>query len=129
MTLSLATKDQGIVGNATILEMTLRPGNNTLPMTAIVDQVAVITEMNRSPGGIVDFLVTGTSSVYNGVHIPYYVCTTPPFRKPPTDMIFFIGESTRLQRASLEHEHKTSLGRQHLSVRFAWERISQPTGL
>jgi len=72
VTLSLATKDQGIIGNATILEMTLRPGNNTLPMTAIVDQVAVITEMNRSPEGIVDFLVTGTSSVYNGVHIPYY---------------------------------------------------------
>ena len=71
VTLSLATATEGIVGNSTILNMTIAPGNNTLPMTAIVDQTKVISSMDSD--GFVDMIITGTSSVYNGQHITYYV--------------------------------------------------------
>lgn len=70
VTLSLATAAAGVIGNATILEMTVVPGNNTLPLTAIVDQDKVISSMDKN--GFVDMIITGTSSVYNGQHIPYY---------------------------------------------------------
>jgi hypothetical protein len=71
VTFSLATADQGNVGNATINNMTLVPGNNTIPMTANIDQVKVAAA--RDAQGIVAMIITGTSSVYNGQHIPYYV--------------------------------------------------------
>lgn len=70
VTLSLATATAGIVGNATILDLTIAPGNNTLPMTAIVDQTKVISSMDKD--GFVNLLITGTSSIYNGQHITYY---------------------------------------------------------
>lgn len=71
MTLSLATAKQGIVGNSTILDMTIAPGNNTLPMTAFINQTLILSAMDSE--GYVDLIITGTSSVYDGQHIPYYV--------------------------------------------------------
>jgi UDP-glucose 4-epimerase len=70
VTLSLATASAGIVGNSTILDMTIVPGNNSFPMTAIIDQTKVISSMDSQ--GFVNMIITGTSAVYNGQHITYY---------------------------------------------------------
>jgi len=70
VTLSLATTKTGILGNATILDMTIAPGNNTIPMTAFINQTQILSAMDAE--GKVDLLITGTSSVYNGQHIVYY---------------------------------------------------------
>lgn len=70
VTLSLQTVKEGVVGNATINNLTIAPGNNTLPMTATVDQTKVISSMDSN--GFVDMVITGTSAVYNGQHITYY---------------------------------------------------------
>jgi len=70
VTLSLATAKTGILGNSTILDMTVAPGNNTLPMTAFINQTQIISAMDSE--GYVDLIITGTSSVYNGQHITYY---------------------------------------------------------
>jgi len=70
VTLSLETLKSGLVGNATILNLTIAPGNNSLPMTAVVDQTKVLSSMDSD--GFVEMVITGTSSVYNGQHIPYY---------------------------------------------------------
>lgn len=72
VTLSLATASQGIVGNATIENFTIVPGNNTLPMYAIVDQVKMLSSLNFTTG-MVNLTITGTSAVYNGQHLTYYV--------------------------------------------------------
>jgi hypothetical protein len=71
VTLSLETLKGGNVGNATILNLTIAPGNNTLPMSAVVDQTKVVSSMDSD--GFVEMVITGTSSVYNGQHITYYV--------------------------------------------------------
>lgn len=70
VTLSLETLKGGNVGNATILNLTIAPGNNTLPMSAVVDQTKVLSSMDSD--GFVEMAITGTSSVYNGQHITYY---------------------------------------------------------
>lgn len=70
VTLSLSTAQAGIVGNSTVQDMTIRPGNNSLPMTAIVNQTALVSSLDKS--GKVNLTITGTSSVYNGQHLTYY---------------------------------------------------------
>ena len=75
MTLSLSTAQKGVIGNSTIYDMTLVPGNNTLAMTGILDQTLVIESTNSS--GYVDLIITGQSAVYNGQHLPYYVSNPP----------------------------------------------------
>jgi len=71
VTLTLSTAKHGVVGNSSIPDMTLRPGNNTLPMTAIIDQLMVTDSMN-SKTGIVELLIKGNSSIRNGQHLTYY---------------------------------------------------------
>ena len=71
MTLSLSTAQKGVVGNSTIYDMTLVPGNNTLAMTGIMDQALVLGSTNSS--GFVDLIITGQSAIYNGQHLTYYV--------------------------------------------------------
>jgi hypothetical protein len=79
VTLTLATLKAGVVGNTTINDMTLVPGNNTLPMTGIIDQALVTESLNSS--GFVTLSITGQSAIYNGQHLTYYVRTTPsPFQ-------------------------------------------------
>jgi len=77
VTLSLSTAAQGVVGNATVNDMTLVPGNNTLPMTAIIDQDKVTKSMGAD--GMVELFILGTSSVYNGQHLTYYVSCVSGF--------------------------------------------------
>jgi len=69
VTLALTTAKAGFVGNATINNMTLKPGNNSLPLTGLLNQTAVIESLNN---GFVDMLITGQESVYNGEHLVYY---------------------------------------------------------
>lgn len=71
MTLSLSTEKAGIVGTSTVNDMTIRPGNNSLPMTAVLNQTAIVSSLDAS--GKVNMTITGTSSVYNGEHLSYYV--------------------------------------------------------
>ncbi|KAL3417550.1 hypothetical protein PVAG01_10560 [Phlyctema vagabunda] len=71
VTLSLATEAKGVVGNATINNMTLRPGLNILPMQAVIDQALVLGSLDAATG-LVEMKITGTSAVYNGQNLPYY---------------------------------------------------------
>lgn len=73
MTLILSTAKAGVVGNTTINDMTLRPGNNTLPMTSIIDEAKVLSSMEDPKTGIVELFIIGNTSVYNGQHLTYYV--------------------------------------------------------
>ena len=69
VTLTLSTI-KGVVGNSTINDMTLVPGNNSLPMTGIID----ITMMaNSVVNGLVTLSIAGESAIYNGQHLTYYV--------------------------------------------------------
>jgi hypothetical protein len=68
VTLTLSTI-KGVVGNSTINDMTLVPGNNSLPMTGIID----ITMMaNSVVNGLVTLSIAGESAIYNGQHLTYY---------------------------------------------------------
>lgn len=70
VTMSLATSKAGIVGNSTILDMTLKPGNNTLKMTGMLNQTLITESLNKT--GFVDLIITGQSAVYEGQHLTYY---------------------------------------------------------
>jgi hypothetical protein len=70
VTLTLSTAKSGVVGNSTILDMTLKPGNNTLPMTGIVDQLLLLGSLDDA--GFVDLIITGKDAIYNGEHLVYY---------------------------------------------------------
>jgi len=69
VTMDLSTSG-GVIGNTTIPNLTLVPGNNTLPMTGTMDQTAVVNSMNSS--GYVELSITGKSAIYNGEHLVYY---------------------------------------------------------
>lgn len=71
VTLTLSTEKAGIVGTSTINDMTIRPGNNSLPMEATLNQTLVVSSLNAA--GKVNMTITGTSAVYNGQHLSYYV--------------------------------------------------------
>lgn len=58
---------------STIENFTLKPGNNSLPLTAVVNQTAIISSLDTS--GKVQVSITGQSAVYNGEHLTYYVST------------------------------------------------------
>lgn len=70
VTMTVSTAKEGVVGNTTINDMTLYPGNNSLPMTGILDQVAVLNSLN---GDLVTLSISGQSAIYNGEHLTYYV--------------------------------------------------------
>jgi len=70
VTLILSTEKAGVVGNSTILNFTLKPGDNSLPMFGIIEQPKVISSMDKN--SIVELLIVGNSSVYNGQHLTYY---------------------------------------------------------
>lgn len=76
MTLSLATAKHGVVGNSTINNMTVRPGNNVLPMTATLNQLLVTDSMDVKTG-LVELQIEALSSIRNGLHLTYYVRPLP----------------------------------------------------
>jgi hypothetical protein len=57
---------------ATINDLTIRPGDNNLPMFAVVDEAKILESQDQKTGLVTMFIV-GNSSVYNGNHITYYV--------------------------------------------------------
>ncbi|KAF4636869.1 hypothetical protein G7Y89_g1200 [Cudoniella acicularis] len=71
VTLSISTAKVGVVGTGYIENMTLVPGNNTLPMTAILNQTLILASTDTTTG-IAVLEITGQSCVYNGVHLTYY---------------------------------------------------------
>jgi hypothetical protein len=56
---------------ATINDLTIRPGPNNFPMTANIDELAVLSAKDNTTG-LVQMFITGNSSTYNGLRIPYY---------------------------------------------------------
>jgi len=71
VTLTLSTAKAGTVGTASILDMTLRPGDNNIPMTATLNQTLVLNSVDPTTK-LVDLLIIGNSSIYNGQHLTYY---------------------------------------------------------
>jgi hypothetical protein len=74
--MTVSTAKEGVVGNTTINDMTLYPGNNTLPMTGILDQILIAESLNAS--GWVTLAIQGQSAIYNGEHLTYYVRLLSP---------------------------------------------------
>ena len=61
------------IGNTTIDNMVLAPGDNYLPMRGSSDQGAVINLIStKYKNGILPITVVGNSVVYDGQHLPYY---------------------------------------------------------
>ena len=61
------------VGNSTLNDLVLMPGNNTIPMRSVVNQTLVIEALETTyKDGILPIDIVGVSSVYNGQHLPYY---------------------------------------------------------
>ncbi|KAI9842711.1 MAG: hypothetical protein M1838_003009 [Thelocarpon superellum] len=60
------------IGTTTIENLTLVPGNNTVPMRSTTNQSLVIEKLTQFPDGFLPIDVLGNSSVYNGQHLPYY---------------------------------------------------------
>lgn len=74
LNLELAGKS---VGTTYLTDLTLKPGNNTVPMIGKVDQAAIITllasKSNPYKDGIMPFDITGNAtSTYNGKDLPYF---------------------------------------------------------
>lgn len=69
--MSLSTAKSGVVGNSTILNMTLRPGDNILPLTGTIDQLLLLASLDKD--GFVDLQISAKESIYNGQHLVYYV--------------------------------------------------------
>ncbi|CAG8361674.1 unnamed protein product [Penicillium salamii] len=75
LSLSLSV-DGKSMGTTYLNDLVLKPGDNTVPMLAKVDQAAVIGLLTSSDNpykdGIVPFDVSGKSSSYNGKELPYF---------------------------------------------------------
>ena len=50
--------------------MTVVPGDNSLPMSSILNQTQILASLNGT--GFIDLEIVGSSAVYNGVHLTYY---------------------------------------------------------
>lgn len=62
-----------LIGNATIQDFVLKPGNNSYSMRGVTDQVTVLSMLqNNYPSGILPVRIVGNSSIYNGQHLTYY---------------------------------------------------------
>jgi hypothetical protein len=73
--------------------MTLVPGNNTLPMTSIIEPAKLLAAKDAS--GMITMMIAGQYSVFNGQHLTYYVCI-PQFSFPDmTNPNTTAGKSTR----------------------------------
>ncbi|KIN06829.1 hypothetical protein OIDMADRAFT_46754 [Oidiodendron maius Zn] len=70
VTMLLSTSKEGVIGNCTLNNFTLKPGINQIPMTATVNSSAVVSSVGSD--GLLDLLILGQYAVYNGVHLTYY---------------------------------------------------------
>lgn len=64
------------MGYSYLDNLTLRPGNNLVPMTSNVNRSAVLDLVygtnSQYKDGVVPFQITGNSSVYHGQELPYF---------------------------------------------------------
>ncbi|KAK3061650.1 hypothetical protein LTS18_005722 [Coniosporium uncinatum] len=61
------------IGNTTINNLILRPGDNYVPITSMTDQAAVIELLTtKFQNGIVPVDIRGRTVVYNGQRLPYF---------------------------------------------------------
>ena len=61
------------IGNATLENLVLTPGDNNIQMRAISDQLKVIQLIESNyTNGILPIDIIGNSSVYNGQHLTYF---------------------------------------------------------
>jgi hypothetical protein len=69
-----------IIGQATILNVVLKPGNNTVALRGRVDTTTVLENLSEIltvqkaalMDGDLELSASGNSTIYNGVHIKYY---------------------------------------------------------
>lgn len=69
-----------IIGQATILNVILKPGNNTVAMRGRMEIATVLenlseilaAQMDALMDGELELSASGNSTIYNGVHIKYY---------------------------------------------------------
>ena len=62
-----------LIGNSTIQDFVLKPGNNTYQMHGVTDQVLVLSMLQSTyKDGILPVRIVGNSSIYNGQHLTYY---------------------------------------------------------
>ncbi|KAJ5247721.1 hypothetical protein N7468_002704 [Penicillium chermesinum] len=75
VTFDLSAQDQPI-GQVYLDNLVLRPGGNTVPMTAAIDEIKIVhlflSKTNPIREGMIAFNITGNSSVYNNKQLPYF---------------------------------------------------------
>lgn len=69
VTLILSIEGVGVVGNSTINDLTLKPGDNHFPINSMVEIPKIAGALKE---GFVTLEITGNSSIYNGQHLVYY---------------------------------------------------------
>ncbi|KAJ5622675.1 hypothetical protein N7528_005907 [Penicillium herquei] len=64
------------LGYVYVDDLVLAPGNNSVAMTGTVDETSIIEMLSSNSSslsdGVVPFTITGNSSVYDGVVLPYF---------------------------------------------------------
>jgi hypothetical protein len=64
------------MGQSYLNNLTLKPGDNFIPMTSAINQTAILSMItskdNPYKDGLVPFVITGNSSVYDGKELPYF---------------------------------------------------------
>lgn len=61
-----------MVGNTTIENFFLQPGNHSYWFTGYTNTLEVLGLVSKYPGGILPMTIKGNSSVANGQHLTYY---------------------------------------------------------
>ncbi|PYH76525.1 hypothetical protein BO82DRAFT_359052 [Aspergillus uvarum CBS 121591] len=76
LTLGNVTLDLSVngtaIGQSYLSDLTIRPGNNTLPMTANVSTLTVAGMLGSYPTLMLPVDIVGNSSVYNGEELSYF---------------------------------------------------------
>lgn len=71
LTFSLSVKGTEI-GNSYLHSVFIRPGDNILSMTSIINETLVIGMLSEFQNGIIPIDVRGTNSVYAGQELSYF---------------------------------------------------------
>jgi predicted extracellular nuclease len=109
VSLSISTAKAGVVGSATIENMTLVPGDNNLPLVSVINQTAIISSLDAN--GFVDLTITATESVFNGQHLTYYVSSRLESRSRQSRTNIETGESFGIQRTQTHSQRQADFGR------------------
>ena len=65
--------DGKLIGNSTLQNLVVKPGNNTVPLRGITDQLAVLGLIQgKYKDGKLPVEIVGRTATYNGERLPYY---------------------------------------------------------